>query len=227
MNKKLLIYISTVLVFSTGFLARPSFNGTDPGCAGGSCHTLKSNVVNAAAGNNLQVTVNVLGASNNAPVAGELVDASNNVIDVNNGTNSNPFILTAPQPGIYTVNAGYKNPSREYGTTTVNFTPSSLNIPTPSSARSTFELYQNHPNPFNNETIIRFSLPKGAQVELTVYDIRGRMISELANSYFTAGIHSVRWNGKTDEGQPVASGIYLCQIKSGEQRIVRSMLLSK
>jgi flagellar hook assembly protein FlgD len=227
MNKKLLIYISTVLVFSTGFLARPSFNGTDPGCAGSGCHTFQANVVTATAGNNLQVTVDVTGASSGAAVAGELVDASNNVVDVNNGTNSNPFTLTAPQPGTYTVNAGYARPSRQYGTTTVEFTPSSLNIPTPSAARSNFELYPNHPNPFNNETIIRFSLPKGAHVELTVYDIRGQMISELANNYFTAGIHSVRWNGKTDEGQPVASGIYLCQIKSGEQRIVRSMLLSK
>ncbi len=215
------------LAISTAFLAQPSFNGTAPGCDGSGCHSLQAGSVSASPQSNLQVEVTVSGVQSGSAVAGELVDAGNNVVDVVNQTNSNPFTLTAPQPGTYTVNAGYRRPSREYGTTTVEFTATSINIPTPNNNLSTFQLYQNHPNPFNSETIIRFSLPKGARVELTVFDINGKLISELANGFFQSGIHAVKWNGRDSDGKPVSSGIYLCQIKSGENRIAKAMILSK
>jgi flagellar hook assembly protein FlgD len=85
----------------------------------------------------------------------------------------------------------------------------------------------NHPNPFNNQTIIRFVVPKTARVELSIFDINGKHIRTLTEDYYQKGFHSVRWNGKNDDGLPVASGVYLYQITSGEQRLVRSMILSK
>ncbi len=225
MKVQFFIYISLLLSFSTTFLAQPSFN-TGPGCSGGNCHNLNTGALTLTALNNLQVSVKVNGVSGGKRLAGELVDANNNVVDVVNNTTSNPFILTAPQVGAYSVNAGYKSPLN-YGTATVEFTATSINIPTPSNARNTFELYPNHPNPFNHETIIKFSLPKTAQVDLTIFDINGRYIRQLASQYFPAGIHSLRWDGRNDQGSLVASGTYLCQIKSGEQRAVRSVIFAK
>ena len=226
MKHKLLIAVFMVFIISSVFLAEPSFNGNSPGCSGGSCHTFKPDALTVTPLTNLQVSVQVNGISSGKRIAGELVDANNNVVDVNNGTNNNPFILTAPQMGSYTVNAGYKSP-REYSTATVEFTPTSINIPTPSNVGKSFELYPNHPNPFNNETIIKFSIPKGARVEVAVFNIHGKHIRTLSNDVYEAGIHSLRWNGRDDDGLPVASGMYLCQIKSGDQRDVRSMILSK
>jgi flagellar hook assembly protein FlgD len=226
MKHKLLIAVFGVFIISSVFLAEPSFNGNSPGCSGGSCHTFKANAVTLTPLENLQVSVQVNGVSSGKTLAGELVDASNNVVDVINSTTSNPFILTAPEIGTYTVNAGYKSP-REYSTGTVEFVTSSINIPTPSNVGNTFQLFPNHPNPFNNETIIKFSVPKGARVEVAVFNIHGKHIRHLSNDYYQAGIHALRWNGRDDDGLPVASGMYLCQIKSGQQRDVRSMILSK
>jgi len=226
MKKQILIYFAVIATFSSVFLAEPSFN-SGPGCAGGGCHSLQSGIVALSQLSNLQVQVTVSGVQAGEPVGGELVDASNNVVDVINSTNSNPFILTAPQNGQYTVNAGYRRPSREFGTATINLSPTTINFPTPSSIGNTFELLPNHPNPFNNETVIKFSVPKSARVELSIYDINGKHIRKLTEDYYNKGIHSLRWNGRNDDGLPVASGVYLYQLTSGEQRLVRSLILSK
>ena len=227
MTHKLLITLPIVLLISSVFLAEPSFNGPSPGCAGSGCHDLQTGIATATQLSNLQVQVTVSGVDPGEAVAGELVDNNNNVVDVINNTQNNPFTLTAPQNGEYTVNAGYKKPSREWGTTTINLSPTSISIPTPNSSLSSFELFPNHPNPFNNETIIKFSLPKGARVEVAIFNIHGKHIRYLSNDYYGAGIHSLRWDGRDDDGLPVASGMYLSQIKSGDLRDVRSMILSK
>lgn len=227
MTHKILIAVLVVFLISSVFLAEPSFNGPSPGCAGNGCHNLQTGVVTATQLSNLQVQVTVSGVNSGEAVAGELVDASNNVVDVINSTQNNPFTLTAPQNGEYTVNAGYKSPSRNWGTTTINLSTTSINIPTPNNSLSSFELFPNHPNPFNNETIIKFSVPKGARVEVAIFNIHGKHIRLLSNDYYGVGIHSLRWDGRDDDGLPVASGMYLSQIKSGDQRDVRSMILSK
>ena len=227
MKHILLIAVFMVIIVSSVFLAEPSFNGNSPGCAGGSCHTLVPNAVTATPQANLQVSVQVNGVSSGKNLSGELVDENNNVVDVVNNTNSNPFILTAPNAqGTYTVNAGYKSP-REFGTDSVSFTPTGINFPSPDHSLSTFDLMPNHPNPFNNQTIIRFAVPKTARVKLNIFDLNGKHIRTLTEDYYQKGIHSVRWNGKNDDGLPVASGVYLYQITSGEQRLVRSMIFSK
>jgi flagellar hook assembly protein FlgD len=227
MKHKLLISMLILFIISSVFLAEPSFNGTTPGCDGSGCHNLQSGIVTATQLSNLQVQVTVSGVNPGDDVAGELVDASNNVVDVINKTQNNPFTLTAPNNEQYTVNAGYKNPHREWGTTTINLSPTTINIPKPSTIGNTFELLPNHPNPFNNETIIKFSVPKGSRVELNIFDIHGKHIRKLTEDNYNKGIHSVRWNGHNDDGLPVASGMYLYQLTSGDQRLVRSLILSK
>jgi thiol-disulfide isomerase/thioredoxin len=70
-----------------------------------------------------------------------------------------------------------------------------------------FGLAQNHPNPFNPETNIQFSLAKNAHVTLTVFDVLGREITRLADGSFNAGVHSVIWSGES-----VSSGVYFYKI---------------
>ena len=227
MRIKLMMLTILLFIVSSAFLARPSFNNTAPGCSGGGCHSLQDGIVSANILNNLQIEITVTGVTANRAVAGELVDINGNVVDFNNGTTTNPFTLTAPQTGLYRINAGYKNPNLRWDSTMVELTPTKLDIPTPNNNRSTFELYPNHPNPFNSETMIRFSLPKNADVEVNIFNINGQHVRSLVQGRYTAGIHTLRWDGRDDRETPVSSGVYICQIKSGDILIVRKMTLSK
>ncbi|MEJ2634500.1 MAG: FlgD immunoglobulin-like domain containing protein [Calditrichia bacterium] len=227
MKLRLLAIIFGMFIIFSAFLMQPSFNGSAPGCSGGSCHTFQSGLVSATPLNNLQVQVTVTGVQAGRAVAGELVDQSGTVVDVINSTTDNPFTLSAPSAGEYTINAGFKSPSREWDSTSVNLGATGINIPSPSRVGSSFELFPNHPNPFNSETIIKFSLPRDAEAELVIFNINGQVVRNLASGHFASGIHTLRWNGKDNTGQTCASGMYLCQIKSGRHTMVRRLIFSK
>ncbi len=90
---------------------------------------------------------------------------------------------------------------------------------------STFNLYQNFPNPFNPETEIRYNLPKGTNIQLTVYNLLGQRIRTLVNEYQNAGHKSIHWDGKDEKGIEVASGIYFYLLKGGEYKQSKKMIL--
>ncbi|MFQ5605717.1 MAG: FlgD immunoglobulin-like domain containing protein [bacterium] len=90
---------------------------------------------------------------------------------------------------------------------------------------STFGLHQNHPNPFNPETKIRFALPRASHVVLNIYNTLGQEIRTLVNDRFEAGYQSVTWDAKDDHGRNVASGLYLYQIQAGQFVQVKKMSL--
>ena len=112
------VLVLNLAVFSVLF-SEPSFNGSTTGCAGSSCHSFKSGAVSASSQSNLNVEVTLSGVSPGEDVGGELVDQGGNVVDVIQKTSSNPFILTAPSAGDYTINAGYKKPSKEWDSVSV------------------------------------------------------------------------------------------------------------
>jgi hypothetical protein len=89
-------------------------------------------------------------------------------------------------------------------------------------------LYQNVPNPFNPTTIIRYELRGPSRVSLSVYDVAGRMVRRLLdNENVGAGIHGVAWNGTSDRGERVSSGIYFYKLEAGDFVQTRKMLLLK
>jgi hypothetical protein len=94
-----------------------------------------------------------------------------------------------------------------------------------------FSLFQNYPNPFNPSTTITFDLPGTAgtkqAVNLTVYDMRGRLVRTLIDSALDPGNHKIHWNGKSDRGQSVASGIYLYRLKAAGETFTRKMTVLK
>jgi len=77
-----------------------------------------------------------------------------------------------------------------------------------------FKLSQNYPNPFNPETTIKYQLPEGGRVELSIYNILGQKVRTLINKDINAGYHSIKWNGRNDRGITVASGIYIYMIRT-------------
>jgi hypothetical protein len=91
-----------------------------------------------------------------------------------------------------------------------------------------FFLAQNHPNPFNPRTTIRFGLAEAGPVDLRIFDILGREVAVLLDAaQLPAGEQRVVWNGRDGAGQRVSSGVYFYQLSgpSGEDR--KSMLLLK
>jgi len=122
----ILLTIAISLIIIPIHLSEPSFNGQTPGCGeGGGCHTFSDGDVSVTLLDSITVEVTVSGTNNK--VGGELVDINGTVVDVINSTNSNPFTLTAPAPGYYVINAGYKNPSRRWDSAAVNlFVPVEL-----------------------------------------------------------------------------------------------------
>ena len=91
----------------------------------------------------------------------------------------------------------------------------------------TFALHQNYPNPFNPVTSLRYDLPEDGLVNITVYDMMGRIVKTLVNSSQTAGYKSIQWNATNDRNELVSAGLYLYTIQAGEFRQTRKMVLLK
>ncbi|HIA79712.1 MAG TPA: T9SS type A sorting domain-containing protein [Candidatus Marinimicrobia bacterium] len=92
---------------------------------------------------------------------------------------------------------------------------------------SEFALHPPYPNPFNPITTLRYVLPENALVNITIYDMMGRVVKSLINSQQTAGYRSTQWNATNDAGSPVSAGIYLYTIQAGDFRQTRKMVLLK
>ncbi len=88
-----------------------------------------------------------------------------------------------------------------------------------------FTLHQNYPNPFNQKTTLHYNLPKHTHVTLKIHNTSGQEINVLVDKIQNAGNHSVDWNGKTKLGQLVTSGIYLLEMRTGDFRQVKKMMM--
>jgi hypothetical protein len=85
-------------------------------------------------------------------------------------------------------------------------------------------LYPNYPNPFKMETSIRFNLPKSAEAELSIYNIKGQKVKTLINAFQKSGLSSFSWDCKDDNAKQVSNGIYYFRLTSGGKTLTRKML---
>ncbi|MFQ5500500.1 MAG: FlgD immunoglobulin-like domain containing protein, partial [Candidatus Zixiibacteriota bacterium] len=90
-----------------------------------------------------------------------------------------------------------------------------------------FSLDQNYPNPFNPTTRIGFELPRRSHVRLSVLNILGQHVRALVDEQLPAASYSVDWDGKSQDGPPVASGVYFYRIEADKWVQTRKMLLLK
>ena len=113
--------------------------------------------------------------------------------------------------------------------------------PSAQSQSNVTALLANYPNPFNPETWIPYRLAEAANVTLTIYDINGQVVRQLALGHQDAGIYQTRsraahWDGRNAFGEPVASGLYLYtlstestrdSVTAGDFTATRKMLIRK
>ncbi len=91
-----------------------------------------------------------------------------------------------------------------------------------------FELKQNYPNPFNAQTRISYNLNKNSIINLTIFDITGRIVKRLAKSESQSpGQHSYLWEGKDSSGKSVSTAIYFYELEVDSQIQVKSMIMIK
>ncbi len=93
---------------------------------------------------------------------------------------------------------------------------------------STFELYQNFPNPFNPTTTIRYGLPREDRVTLSIYNLLGQEIVTLTkNELKAAGHHVAIWGGRDQNARAVPSGLYVYRLQIGTFVSIKKMALIK
>ena len=90
-----------------------------------------------------------------------------------------------------------------------------------------FRLGQNYPNPFNPSTTIMFDLPRAEHVNLSVYNIKGELITTIIDQYMTEGRKEVNWTARDSSGRVVSSGIYCYRLVSGDFVQTKKMVLLK
>ncbi len=77
-----------------------------------------------------------------------------------------------------------------------------------------FSLGQNYPNPFNPVTKIDYTLPKAANVRITVYNLLGEVVKVVYEGYNNAGSYSTYWNADDPSGAKLTSGVYFYELKA-------------
>lgn len=86
-------------------------------------------------------------------------------------------------------------------------------------------LEQNYPNPFNSSTTIRFELPRQEEIRLVLYNVAGQRVADLVDGVREAGVYTVRWDGRDESGNRLASGVYVYRLESGAQVEIRRLVL--
>lgn len=109
------------------------------------------------------------------------------------------------------------------------FTTKQFNMGTPNEEEfsegdtpSNFKLYQNYPNPFNPSTTIRYDVANSGLVQLDVFDITGRKVTELVNEVKSTGSYTVRFDASS-----LSSGVYFVRLQAGNVTQSQKMTLLK
>jgi hypothetical protein len=98
-------------------------------------------------------------------------------------------------------------------------------VSTPGASFAAFE--PGYPNPFGARTALRFTLRRGGAVTLRVYDVTGRLVRTLHDGVLAAGPYEFAWDGVAAGGLLARSGIYVCELASGGERLTRRMVLAR
>lgn len=125
------------------------------------------------------------------------VDTTKNTVTLSQNIASSYVILTAEQTATAVVETGSYTPER-------------------------YTLDQNYPNPFNPSTAINYEIPKAGMVTLRIYDILGRLVTQLVNENQNPGKYSINFNAAN-----LPSGIYIYELRANEFQMSRKMTLLK
>lgn len=82
-----------------------------------------------------------------------------------------------------------------------------------------------YPNPMRSNTIIEINASAKSAVEISIYNLKGQLVKTINSSEISKGNTTFVWNGRTDDGRPVAQGIYFCRIKSPNNLLTKKLVV--
>ena len=130
----------------------------------------------------------------------------------------------APSTAPFEVSVVYEHqPSGAAAPTVVSFSQRVLTVPKPEQ----WTLHANAPNPFNAATTIRYDVPVEARVSLRVFNLAGQRVAVLVDEVRPIGRHYVTWDGTDASGRPVASALYIVELRAERVRVMRRMILAR
>ncbi|MFC1572612.1 FG-GAP-like repeat-containing protein [Candidatus Eisenbacteria bacterium] len=109
----------------------------------------------------------------------------------------------------------------------INRTGEQTSVDEGGDAPAVYRLLQNHPNPFSPATTLAFDIPAAGYVNITVYDLTGRVVKVLVDRDYPAGAFETAWNCRNDDGEAVGSGVYLARMTAGGNSAVTRMTLHR
>ena len=177
----------------------------------------------------MSVTLSITGgtlSSTTATIAKGSTESSAITVTQSGAGATTVTLGTAP-----TVPSSYRGIQTAVGSSLVLFS-SGAGPPVVMEQPSTTTLLPNYPNPFNPETWIPYQLSKSAKVTLTIYNIRGVAIRQLALGHKPAGVYYTRtraayWDGRNNLGEKVGAGLYFVKFSAGDYTATRKMLIRK
>jgi hypothetical protein len=84
---------------------------------------------------------------------------------------------------------------------------------------------QVYPNPFGSSTTISYSVENPGQVKLNIFNLSGKLVRELKNTHHNSGVFNINWDGTDTAGSKLTSGVYICQLKTGNQNDIQKMVI--
>lgn len=210
---------------------------TEPGSGGSAMHVANMSISRVKSGPNYYgVCVVLVQDDGGQPVSGANVSTSFD--GITSGTVSG---TTGSDGSVTLQGTGMKRPSGEWCFQVTNVTHASLTYDAAANAVTRacesgtvysagegivlpveFSLGQNHPNPFNPMTTIKFSLPRDSNVVLRVFNVRGQAVQTLISGSMSAGAHEVTWDARQHP-----SGVYFYRIEAPGFQETRKMIMLK
>ena len=156
------------------------------------------------------------------------IDDPNNLIAVTGETSfmDSPGMIASTEPLHYFVTSVSANSIESEASNVVSLDSAPVAVET--EQPEAFTLFQSYPNPFRNQTEIRFALRQPAEVTIRVFDSLGRVVSTLVNGAVQQpGTYRVQWDGRMASGAQPASGVYFYSLETPDFRQVKQMVLIK
>ncbi len=88
-------------------------------------------------------------------------------------------------------------------------------------------LLKHFPNPVYNSAVIKYSLPQDERINVSIYNVRGKLVKTLINENGLSGVHSLYWDGTDTGGKYVTNGVYMYILETENKVITRKMLFMR
>lgn len=131
----------------------------------------------------------------------------------------------SPGNGTKTVNAELRSGSTVRSSQDIIVLSGTTGVPGDDEPPTAFRMHPASPNPFRSQTRFSVDLIEGGRVEVAVFDVQGRRVSQLLDGALPVGRHDLTWDGRDAWGTPVSRGVYLIRARTPREQATQRVVL--